>query len=178
MFYCEPCAKERDWPSDMWLPRSRGACEICKKIAACFDVSSRNLPVPKREPAVAKDPSCTCRTSGPDIEGPDEACPVHGRFRPGDWVLVYARVERHAGHPDDMLVRFESHNEDYTAAVRLDRVVMSTELPTWARLCTAMVAEDDGRYVRCEALERHAGWHTHGERQWDNRTTVGHIEDV
>ncbi len=44
MFYCEPCGKKSSWPTDFFLPISRGPCEICKKEALCFDVPSRNLP--------------------------------------------------------------------------------------------------------------------------------------
>lgn len=44
MFYCGPCATERDWPNADYLPTSYGACEICKYPARCFDVPSRHLP--------------------------------------------------------------------------------------------------------------------------------------
>lgn len=47
MFYCEPCGEERGWPTYGYLPRSRGGCEVCRKGAVCYDVPSRNLPMPK-----------------------------------------------------------------------------------------------------------------------------------
>lgn len=40
MFYCKDCAKKNDWPSEFYLPRSRGRCEICHKTAVCFEVHS------------------------------------------------------------------------------------------------------------------------------------------
>jgi hypothetical protein len=48
MFYCEPCGEKNGWP--VWSPRrSRGPCEICRRVASCFDVPSSALP-PVRRP--------------------------------------------------------------------------------------------------------------------------------
>lgn len=44
MFYCEPCAAAAEWPTDFWLSRSMGPCEVCGTAAVCFDVSSSRLP--------------------------------------------------------------------------------------------------------------------------------------
>lgn len=46
MFYCKSCGEERGWPLD--TSTSRGPCEVCHKISACFDVPSGALPVPPR----------------------------------------------------------------------------------------------------------------------------------
>lgn len=43
MFYCEPCGTKNGWPTDFYLPMSRGPCECCDKVAGCFDVPSRLL---------------------------------------------------------------------------------------------------------------------------------------
>lgn len=45
MFYCDPCAEPRGWPTDT-LMTSYGACEICRKTGVCNDVPSRFLPMP------------------------------------------------------------------------------------------------------------------------------------
>lgn len=44
MFFCDPCAEERNWPKSIcW---SYGPCEICKTMTACNDVKSSRLPLP------------------------------------------------------------------------------------------------------------------------------------
>lgn len=43
MFYCKECAQEYEYPTNFYLPRSRGPCELCKKGAICFDVPSSTL---------------------------------------------------------------------------------------------------------------------------------------
>lgn len=49
MFYCEDCGKKRGWPTAMYIPKSRGRCEICQKAPVeCFDVASGNLPEPPK----------------------------------------------------------------------------------------------------------------------------------
>lgn len=45
MFYCGKCADEREWPDSLF--KSRGRCEICGQAAACNDVPSKYLPMPK-----------------------------------------------------------------------------------------------------------------------------------
>lgn len=40
MFYCDACARKNKWPDEFWLPRSRGPCEVCGKVAVCNDVPS------------------------------------------------------------------------------------------------------------------------------------------
>ncbi len=45
MFYCNPCAEARSWPTDT-LMRSRGRCELCGTGAICNDVPSGLLPLP------------------------------------------------------------------------------------------------------------------------------------
>lgn len=41
MFYCENCRKKKKWPKGFAV--SRGPCEICGKVADCYDVSSSQL---------------------------------------------------------------------------------------------------------------------------------------
>jgi hypothetical protein len=49
MFYCDSCRKEREWPDGYAL--SRGKCEVCGKVAVCYDIhhSLLKVPVPKDE---------------------------------------------------------------------------------------------------------------------------------
>jgi len=46
MFYCDECAKEKNYPETMG--KSVGRCEICGKVALCNDMPSSKLP--KSEP--------------------------------------------------------------------------------------------------------------------------------
>jgi len=41
VFYCPGCAKKKGWPES--LARSQGACEVCRKVAVCYDTPSKYL---------------------------------------------------------------------------------------------------------------------------------------
>ena len=43
MFFCDPCATKRKWPTS--ISKSSGRCEMCNKSAICNDVPSKYLPV-------------------------------------------------------------------------------------------------------------------------------------
>jgi hypothetical protein len=44
MFFCDDCAKQRNWPTS--IMGSYGTCEVCGATARCSDVASSNLPLP------------------------------------------------------------------------------------------------------------------------------------
>lgn len=46
MFFCDPCAKKRNWPQS--ISKSHGVCEICDITARCNDVPSSALPRPAK----------------------------------------------------------------------------------------------------------------------------------
>lgn len=46
MFYCPDCQSRLEWPKSLF--RSYGKCEMCGKVATCYDVPSSCLPMPKR----------------------------------------------------------------------------------------------------------------------------------
>lgn len=48
MFYCRDCGDQRGWPTDGYLPKSIGLCEMCREKANCYDVPSSALPLPPR----------------------------------------------------------------------------------------------------------------------------------
>lgn len=58
-------------------------------------------------------------------------------------------------HPDDVLVEFFSHSDQYAAHVRRDRVVVPDALPDFVRTCTALRAALDGTLHRCIHHEHH-----------------------
>lgn len=105
----------------------------------------------------------------------------------GDWVRVWAVVTKTSDmpgvHPEDMLLRLESHNADYPAHVRNDHIEFDGTSPSFARTCTALyeieakvkVLGTKGRveaWVRCEKPQGHEGIHQHsateagGAYQW------------
>jgi hypothetical protein len=43
MFYCPGCAKSKNWPESMF--RSRGPCEVCHRVADCYETPSKDLPL-------------------------------------------------------------------------------------------------------------------------------------
>jgi hypothetical protein len=43
VIYCEPCAKQRGWPTGAHT-RTVGTCEMCTKYAMLYDVPGRFLP--------------------------------------------------------------------------------------------------------------------------------------
>ncbi|MCK4800069.1 hypothetical protein KAS31_03765 [Candidatus Parcubacteria bacterium] len=48
MFYCEECRIKKGWPKS--IVGSYGRCEICGKVAECYDRPSKSLPAtPDRE---------------------------------------------------------------------------------------------------------------------------------
>lgn len=55
MFYCKPCGEDQGWPTDIFVPTSRGKCEVCNGYRGfCFDVPSSHLP--ERNSALPSDP--------------------------------------------------------------------------------------------------------------------------
>jgi len=57
MFYCDPCARPRGWPTRT-LMSSHGRCECCGATAVCNDVPSSLLPLPADvEPLPPRDTS-------------------------------------------------------------------------------------------------------------------------
>ena len=44
MFYCDDCGRKNGWPTEFYLVRSIGPCEVCEETHACYDVPSSHLP--------------------------------------------------------------------------------------------------------------------------------------
>jgi hypothetical protein len=47
MYFCEVCQKRNGWEKSK--RRSWGACEVCGRMARCYDVAARYLTPPKKE---------------------------------------------------------------------------------------------------------------------------------
>lgn len=109
----------------------------------------------------------------PDLQRPD----------PGTWVQVWGQVNKNqsATHPEDVLVDLESHNEQYNAYVRLDRLRLADEgPPPFAERCTHMVQPmADGPMWRCVKYTRHPDEHSNGgDVRWASKKTVGYFEET
>lgn len=78
----------------------------------------------------------------------------------GQWVKVWAQVKDNDPHPEDYIVTLFSHNEEYDAYVRRDRVFITNVVPEWAERCRALTYyEGAGALYRCERPQGHAGDH-------------------
>lgn len=97
----------------------------------------------------------------------------------GDYVLCWAQVVDDNPHPDNMLVRFASHNEHYTGYVRRVDIVFTGELPPNVEKCEALFTEPGNStyYVKCTLHHEHGGDHKDLEgRFYEDREVVGYFE--
>jgi hypothetical protein len=106
-------------------------------------------------------------------------------YRPGDWVQIAAQVAvAERSHPEDVVVELFSHNEQYAAAVRRDRVVR-TAPPAFAMRCTRLYQTPkavNDELIRCRLHENHADEHSATASDgapwtWPEEASVGYMED-
>lgn len=107
---------------------------------------------------------------------------------PGDWVQVWAQMTKESQHPDDLLLRLESHNEHYDCYIRKDRVTFDGSVPDFVERCTRLHEVEilnpsrhpSGKEVmlaRCIRHHDHGGKHRDAsDREWDK--TVGYFEEA
>jgi len=100
----------------------------------------------------------------------------------GDWVLVWGQIRRGRTHPEDVLVEFFSHNEQWAGHIRTDRVVISDLQPDFVTTCTAMfryAGGANGLFVRCALHEGHSKKHRDsGGTLYNDDDVVGHFEEA
>lgn len=101
---------------------------------------------------------------------------------PGTWVAVQGQVlEVMEGDDMDYKVEFFSHNEQYPAWVRKDRVA-PIPTPGHVTQCTAMTVNvlDTNIYYRCEKREhrRFDKNHKSGAYEWLEGDTSGYVEEA
>jgi hypothetical protein len=77
----------------------------------------------------------------------------------GDWVLVWGQIRRGRTHPEDVLVEFFSHSEQYACHVKTDRIVHTCEQPEFAIQCTRLHLTANSALRRCEKHDGHKGKH-------------------
>ncbi len=95
----------------------------------------------------------------------------------GTWVQVWGQVFSLTSHPEDVVVEFFSHNEQYKCNVRLDRIQVSDDTPDFVEQCRAMQLSGNNVYVRCERHDRHPDVHKSGDIEWPNIYTDGFFEE-
>lgn len=103
---------------------------------------------------------------------------------PGQWVMVWVQVAKGEvkDHPEDVTVRFESHNEHFNAPVRLDRVVITDKIPEFAIRCSDLYKGISGRdslLWQCVSYHDHPGLHTanSGSLMWKSEESYGYVEE-
>ena len=104
-------------------------------------------------------------------------------YEPGQWVQVYGQVCEHAGvHPDDVLVEFFSHSDQYRAHVLADRVRPVDPPEGIAERCNALRSDDTHSlsYLRCTRHLGHGGEHNGGvesEFSWPDSHVDAYVEE-
>lgn len=100
----------------------------------------------------------------------------------GDWVLVWGQIEEGNTHPDDVLVRFHSHNSDYVGHVEVKRIRVPADgaAPEFAIRCTHLGrTTKKGRHylLQCCGHHGHGGNHSARDIIWADAETVGYFEE-
>jgi hypothetical protein len=97
---------------------------------------------------------------------------------PGDWVQVWGQVRRGLTHPEDVLVEFFSHSEQWAGHVKTDRIVFTGEEPDFVIQCTRLRMTANNAMRRCTKHDGHAGKHRDNTgTKFDEDEVVGYFED-
>lgn len=104
--------------------------------------------------------------------------------QPGDWVTVYGQVVEGRSHPEDLIVEFFSHCDQYQAHVKADRVVKADPPTHLSQRCTHLWQQP---YELGYALLRCVKHHSHGGEHeasiqgkvghWCDGETIGYFEE-
>ena len=96
-------------------------------------------------------------------------------LKPGEWVAAFGQLVDRPNHPDDVVVQFFSHNEQYDCHIKRDRVAV-VDPPDFALTCNSLYRNDDRSLLRCTLHERHPGAHTAGSQMWNDLGEYGRVE--
>lgn len=94
---------------------------------------------------------------------------------PGRWVLVWGQLVDKPAHPEDVVVEFFSHGEQWRGHVRRDRVEPAPT-PDFAVQCHSLRQVKPHRYARCEETQNHSGDHRSGRHIWTDHGADGGID--
>jgi hypothetical protein len=100
----------------------------------------------------------------------------------GDWVQVWGQVREGLTHPEDVMVEFFSHSEQWAGHIKTDRVVFTGEVPDFVETCTALLkfaGGDNGLLVRCVLHHGHDKKHRDkADTRYGEDMVVGYIEEA
>lgn len=96
-------------------------------------------------------------------------------LRRGDWVALFAQVVDPDPHPEDVTLDLWSHNEQYRALVRRDRIAL-VDPPDWAEDCTSLYDQGNGTLVRCGLHAGHDEAHVRGAQMWNDLGEYGRVD--
>jgi hypothetical protein len=102
-----------------------------------------------------------------------------GKIKIGDWVLAWGQVRESNHHPEDVVIEFFSHNEQWAGHIRLDRVQPATTPPPFdAAQCNALRRTKSGSLRRCVRLDQHGKKHEDGKgKRFGNLDVAGFFEE-
>lgn len=97
----------------------------------------------------------------------------------GEWVLVWGQVRESPHHPEDVVVEFFSHNEQWAGHIRLDRVKPAGGDPPFAAQCPALRKTKSGAFRRCVRVANHAKKHEDvNGKKFASLDVAGFVEEV
>lgn len=104
------------------------------------------------------------------------------KLEKGDWVQVWGQVTDETAHPEDVVVEFFSHSEQWRGHVRLDRVQHPGTTPPFAERCTHLLRREselfEETFLRCEGHHGHGRKHHSGSITWGDKESFGYIEEA
>ena len=118
--------------------------------------------------------------------------PAPNAPQPGDWVWVAGQLMSGNTHPDDVLVEFFSHSDQWTGHVRADRIrtIDVGELPEFVPMCRALTVDTEAphtdikpgenvfRLRRCTLHQHHGDEHLDDEKcSFSDAQVIGYIEE-
>jgi hypothetical protein len=98
----------------------------------------------------------------------------------GEWVQVWGQVRKGPTHPEDVLIEFFSHSEQYACHVKTDRIVWTPGVvPDFVEKCTAMhEVTKTHMFARCTQHHDHPGDHEDIEGvKFSESQVIGYIEE-
>jgi hypothetical protein len=98
----------------------------------------------------------------------------------GDWVRVYGQILDPGVHPDEYLVEFFSHNEQWSGLVLRSRCEAVDPPPGIAGRCTHLwVTEMEATevFLRCTRHLQHGAQHAAAGVTWEDYASHGYLEE-
>lgn len=101
-------------------------------------------------PSSARTLTHLCDGTHSEPEDKDDLYVEPEPLKAGDWVWVAGQITETHQHPEDVTVEMFSHNEQYQADVRRDRVERMAGVPSWAKAAQNNDVEAIAEVLRSE----------------------------